>query len=84
MTPRKDGDFLKTLLKTLNKMESLTLTKEPTFIEQELKKFNVTDAAINELANKYLPLTINGIADRKGYNEVDEARKAYIIFSQIG
>lgn len=49
--------------------------KELAFIENELKKFNITDPAIAELANKYLPLKISGLADKEGYKKVNEARK---------
>lgn len=45
------------------------------FIDNELKKFNLTDAAIDDLKSKYMPLTINGIVDKEGYKVVNEARK---------
>jgi fused signal recognition particle receptor len=44
-------------------------------INQELKKFNVTDAAIAEMKSKYMPLTINGIEDKAGYATVKEGRQ---------
>lgn len=47
---------------------------ESSFIENELKKFNVTDAAIAELSEEYMPLVINGIDDKSGQKAVKEAR----------
>lgn len=44
-------------------------------IENELKKFNVTDAAIAELAQNFLILSIDGIDDKEGKNSVSSARK---------
>jgi hypothetical protein len=46
-----------------------------TFIENELKKFNVTDSAIAELSMQYMPLVINGIDDKEGLKAVNAARK---------
>lgn len=46
-----------------------------TFIENELKKFNVTDVAISELSDKYMPLLVNGIDDKEGLKVVNAARK---------
>ncbi len=39
-----------------------------------LKQYNITDAAIATLEQKYKPLKINGIDDTKGYNAVRAAR----------
>jgi len=43
-------------------------------METEIIVFNVTDAAIQELKDKYHSLNINGIDDKDGYNAVHEAR----------
>ena len=43
-------------------------------ITKELQKFNVTDAAIQELSTRYMPLVVDGIADKKGFDAVHEAR----------
>ncbi len=43
-------------------------------IENELKKFNVTDAAISELTDNYMQLAVNGIDDKDGLKAVKEAR----------
>ncbi len=43
-------------------------------IENELKNFNVTDAAISELTSNYMPLVINGIDDKDGIKAIKEAR----------
>jgi hypothetical protein len=48
--------------------------KELDFIETELKRFDITDVAIAELSDKYLPLKINGIDDKNGYKVVKAAR----------
>lgn len=44
------------------------------FITTELQKFNITDSAISELKEKYLPLGINGLEDKGGYALVRNAR----------
>lgn len=44
------------------------------YIGQQLQKFNVTDAGIAELKERYMPLVINGLEDKKGYMAVREAR----------
>jgi hypothetical protein len=44
------------------------------YIENELKKFSITDQAIAEMKQKYLPLKINGVDDKAGYAAVREAR----------
>lgn len=44
------------------------------FIENELKKFNVTDSAISELTEKYMHLKINNFDDKEGYKIVKNAR----------
>lgn len=51
-----------------------TETKPVTFIESELKKFNVADAAIAEMKKEYTGLTIAGIDDKEGYEKVHKAR----------
>ena len=45
------------------------------FIENQLKKFSITDAGIAELTTQYMPLKINGIEDKEGLKAVSEARK---------
>lgn len=47
---------------------------ENTFIKTELQKFNLTDLAIAEIKQRYMPLAINNIKDRDGYKAVNEAR----------
>lgn len=47
---------------------------EQTFTEKQLVKFEITDGAIQEMKEKYLPLTIAGIDDRNGFNIVHNAR----------
>lgn len=42
-------------------------------IEQELQKYNLPDAAIEELSKRYMPLTIADVADKQGYKDVAEA-----------
>jgi seryl-tRNA synthetase len=44
-------------------------------IENELKKFNVSDAAIADLSEKYMPLVVNGINDSEGLKAIIAARK---------
>jgi hypothetical protein len=44
-------------------------------IENELKKFNVSDAAISELSTQYMPLVVKGIDDKDGLKVVNAARK---------
>lgn len=46
-----------------------------TSISNELTNGNITDLVINELHERYGSLTINGQSDKKGYLEVQEARK---------
>lgn len=43
-------------------------------LNEELKKFDVSSAAIIELSDKYMPLKILGINDQEGYEAVKEAR----------
>lgn len=43
-------------------------------VEQELTRFGIADAAIAKMAEDYLPLTINGLSDRAGYDRVHSAR----------
>lgn len=45
-----------------------------TYISLELAKFNITDAAIAQMKERYMPLTIKGIEDKQGYTEVRAAR----------
>ncbi len=47
----------------------------PSFIETELKKFTVTDSAIEKMAIEYMPLKINNFEDKEGYKIVSTARK---------
>lgn len=42
--------------------------------DHQLIEFNVTDAAIQELATQYLPLKIDGLEDKQGQKAVKEAR----------
>lgn len=44
-------------------------------VKEELKKFNVTDSALAELHEKFMPLAINGVDDKTSYLAVDCARK---------
>ena len=41
---------------------------------QELVRFNVTDAAIAAMGDKYLKLTIKGLDDKEGFKAVHDAR----------
>jgi len=41
---------------------------------KELVKYNVTDAALQQYRDEFLPLTINGIDDHEGYDKVKDAR----------
>jgi len=43
-------------------------------ITTELVKNNVTDAVLKNIKTKYLPLKINGIEDKEGYDTVHKAR----------
>lgn len=44
------------------------------FITTELKKFQIADKTIAEWSEKFMPLKIDGIKDREGYDKVREAR----------
>lgn len=52
---------------------SIEVSKE-TFIETELKKYNITDAAIAKLSKENLSLAVNGVDDKEGYKIVKNAR----------
>lgn len=54
--------------------ELITQIASETLIDKELKKFNVTDSAIHELREKFMPLSISSIADKEGAKKVREAR----------
>jgi hypothetical protein len=43
-------------------------------IKTELQKYNITDAAIANMAKKYMPLRIDGIEDKEGLSVVRDAR----------
>ena len=43
-------------------------------VEQELTRFGIADAAIEELGKRYLPLKIDGLDDKKNYAMVHSAR----------
>jgi hypothetical protein len=43
-------------------------------IGKELQKFNITDAAISDMASRYMPLTIKGLDDKEGQKAVHAAR----------
>jgi colicin import membrane protein len=43
-------------------------------ITNELKKFEVTDAAIAAMSKEFMALTIQGLDDREGYKRVKESR----------
>jgi len=43
-------------------------------IYSELQKFNMPDAKISEMRNDYMPLKINGVHDKQGYQTVKAAR----------
>jgi hypothetical protein len=45
------------------------------FINNELKAFSLTEAAIAELTEQFMPLVINGIDDKEGLKQVSAARK---------
>lgn len=45
-----------------------------TEMELPVVKFSVQDAAIEQLRHEYMPLTIEGIEDKEGYQAVHEAR----------
>lgn len=47
-----------------------TPNTDSTFITEELKKYNVQDAEIAKLSDKFLPLKINGLEDSDGYELV--------------
>lgn len=47
---------------------------DQTAISNELQKYNITDAAISQLRDKYLALVVKDCADKKGYERVHEAR----------
>ncbi len=40
----------------------------------QIVEYNVTDAAIEEMKNRYMALTVSGLDDKKGFSEVHEAR----------
>lgn len=44
------------------------------YIEQQIKKFDITDTAIAELSKKYMSLTIDGIDDKLSFAAVKTAR----------
>lgn len=44
------------------------------YIKTEIARFNVADAAIDEMKNRFMSLTINGVDDREGYKAVRESR----------
>ena len=55
----------------------MTTDQLPALIEfdpKEIANFPVADEAIAELAERYMPLTINGIDDKEGFAEVHAAR----------
>ena len=43
-------------------------------IATELKKFSLTDAAIEQMEKEFLPLVVKGVEDKDGYKAVREAR----------
>lgn len=47
---------------------------EVDFIESAIKKFNILDQAIAGWSEKYMPLKIDGIKDKEGYEAVRSAR----------
>jgi len=47
---------------------------EQTTLKQELQKFNVTDAAIADMKEKFMPLAISGLDDKEGIRAVHDAR----------
>ena len=47
-------------------------------IKKELTKFNVTDAAIAQMNQEYMALTIKGVEDIKGYKAVHDARMTVV------
>lgn len=57
-------------------MNSALIEQKETFIEQELKKFNVVESKLAELADAGKGLTISGIDDKAGLEAVKKARIA--------
>ena len=51
-----------------------TALKKESFIESELKKYNIADATIEAMSKSYMVLTVHNPNDRKGYAVVHEAR----------
>jgi len=50
------------------------MTFEAPDIGTQLQRFNPTDAAIAEMRERYMPLTIAGLPDVEGFNRVHDAR----------
>lgn len=45
-----------------------------TVLETEIKRFDITEAVIEQMKTDFTPLQIDGIEDREGYKKVHEAR----------
>lgn len=57
-------------------MNQTLVEQKESFIEQELKKFNVVEAELSALADAGRGLTINGINDKEGLEKVKRSRIA--------
>ena len=52
------------------------MTQEQLYIDSQLKKFNITDAAISKMTAEFSVLKIENFDDKEGYEQVKEARLA--------
>lgn len=50
------------------------MSLDQSVVKNELKKFNVADSLIAQMETDYYALTINGLADKEGYEQVRKAR----------
>lgn len=64
-----------TLVATKPIEQNLELTRTQEEINQGLQHFNSVKAVLEEMANSYRDLTIEGIDDKAGFKKVSEARK---------
>lgn len=77
---------MKTLEKNMEKKKQNTEILEVTpteeiiplndIITQELERHNLTEAVLKQMETDFLPLTIEGISDKVGYDSVNKARLA--------
>lgn len=54
--------------------EELAVVGIDEYIKTEIAKYNVTDATITEMRERFMPLAIKGVEDREGYKAVRDAR----------